>query len=66
MAKIEQFNYLSPESLKLRKRDGTKPWQIHVCELDAFGWPLHPSHAESFRRHVAEVRKLREELERDD
>lgn len=37
--KVKQYQYLSPEANKLRQRDGTRPWGVHVCELESFGEP---------------------------
>jgi hypothetical protein len=37
--KVPQFEYLSPEAQALRRQDGTKPWEVHACELDSVGEP---------------------------
>lgn len=37
---VEQFAYLSPAAMELRRRDGIPPWGVHPCEVGHFtGWP---------------------------
>ncbi|GAB3733961.1 hypothetical protein GCM10028862_16730 [Luteimonas pelagia] len=33
--KVPQHPYLSPEAMRLRKRDGIPPWGVHPCEVDS-------------------------------
>lgn len=55
---VEQFPYLSPEACKLRQRDGTPPYGVHVCEVDSF--PDEPGDLDSRSRFWAALRRARE------
>jgi len=60
--KIEQHPYLSPAADKLRQRDGTPPWGVHVCEVDSLA-SLPSDGANAFGAALADARRLREEIE---
>lgn len=59
--KVEQHDYLSPEAAELRRRDGTPPWGVHVCEVDSFD----PDTLQSgpFRDSWRAASRLRREIE---
>jgi hypothetical protein len=63
--KIKQHPYLSPEACKLRERDGTPPWSIHVCEVDDFE-PFDEILPLSFRAEVERAAELRAQIEADE
>jgi len=56
--KVEQFPYLAPEAMQLRRRDGVMPWQVHPCEVDTF-WDWPPGEWAA----LDEARALRDEIE---
>jgi len=62
--KVRQHAYLSPAAMVLRARDRTRPWSVHVCEVDAFR-PLGKLQPATFRSEVERVAALREALEND-
>lgn len=60
--KVPQFRYLSDQAMALRRRDGTPPHGVHVCELDSLDPPAdhdHGAFAASYRAAAA----LRAEIE---
>ena len=61
MPKVPQFPYLSPQAMEYRRRDGLKPWQVHVVEVDSL------SNIESgdtaFAAELEQARRLRVEIE---
>ncbi|HRP94904.1 MAG TPA: hypothetical protein PL143_01510 [Rhodocyclaceae bacterium] len=62
--KVPQFDYCSPQAMKLRQQDNTPPWGVHVCEVDSLaGFDVDGS---AFGQSLAEARRLRAELEAAD
>lgn len=59
--KVEQHDYLSPEAVELRRRDGIPPWGVHPCEVDS----IDPDTLASgpFRDAWREASRLRREIE---
>ena len=62
MMQVEQHGYLSPESIALRERDGTPPWGVHVCEVDATEAVAMQTNS-VFRTAWREAARLRREIE---
>lgn len=62
--KVEQYEYLSPEAIVLRQRDGTPPWGVHVCEVDACANSARPG-TSGFYTSWLEASRLRAEIEAD-
>lgn len=61
--KIAQFPYLSLEARKLRARDGTPPWGVHPCEVDAVASSITERETGPFVDSFHEAARLRAELE---
>lgn len=62
--RIEQFDYLSHEAMELRRQDGTKPWEVHLCEVDSLAG--YPEDGTPFGESLAQARRLRDEIENRD
>jgi hypothetical protein len=60
MMKVEQFPYLSPEAMELRRRDGIPPWGVHPCEVDSLEEPKQHG---PFRDAWREAMRMRREIE---
>lgn len=61
--KVKQHPYLSPEARALRQRDGTPPWGVHPCEVDAFSSHDDSVQTTAFAQSLREARQLRKEIE---
>lgn len=57
--KVEQFAYMSPEAVALRRRDGIPPWGLHPCEVDS----VQPEPGSPFHSAWMEAKRFRAEIE---
>lgn len=65
--KVRQYRYLSAEATRLRERDGTPPWGVHVCEVDDLSDIKGPEGCGMAHwLALEEAREYRQELENDD
>ena len=60
--RVPRYAYLSPEARELRKQDGTRPWEVHITELDDVGEP-NDADTSLFARSWRAAAALRAEIE---
>lgn len=59
---VEQHDYLSPQAIELRRRDGVPPWGCHPCEVDSLAGTIG-DHGSAFAMAWREAARLRREIE---